>query len=314
MVAEAAALVRHGLVLVPGLPDTDGRREIELDLQVTLGLALTASRGWGAPELAEVYSRARQLALTLNRPRALLSALWGQFLDRWARSDLEGAERLAAELRGLGDTAGDVIMQVVGCAAGGSTHFQRGEFTTGREYLEKALALYDPAHRPSYAEVLPNDARVQLRTQSAWLLTSAGHFDQATFQIDAALSEARRLSHPLTLNWALSAVWWTGWFVRLEPGSLLQYADEALALATEHGLGFERAMALFWRGWCLTALARAEEGIPLITAGVADWDELGVIIWKPCVLTLLGDAYRMAGQWQTALGHVMEARRLAQGD
>jgi class 3 adenylate cyclase/tetratricopeptide (TPR) repeat protein len=312
MLAEAEALLRRGLALIPGLPDTDWRRERELDLRIVLGQALTSGRGWGAPELAEVYSRARQLALKLNRPRALLSALWGQFLDYWARADLRRAQRLAAELRELGDTAGDVLMQVVGCAAAGATHFQLGEFTTGRAYLEKALALYDPAHRPAYAEVLPNDARVQLRTSSAWLLTCLGHFDQASFQTGAALGEARRLSHPFTSAWGLSAAWWTGWFVRLEPESLLQYADEMLALATEHGLGFERAMALCWRGWCLAAVGRAAEGIPLITAGIAGWDELAMVIWRPCVLTLLGDACRMAGQSRAALVHVSEARRLAE--
>jgi predicted ATPase len=75
--AEAVALLRRGLELVPGLADGDRRRETELDLQIALSRALTMNRGWGAPELAEVHSRARALALTLNRPRALLSALWG---------------------------------------------------------------------------------------------------------------------------------------------------------------------------------------------------------------------------------------------
>ena len=77
-IAEAVALLRRGLALVPGLPDTDRRRESEFDLQIALGQALIASRGWGAPELGEAYARARELASTLNRPRALLFALWGQ--------------------------------------------------------------------------------------------------------------------------------------------------------------------------------------------------------------------------------------------
>jgi predicted ATPase len=144
------------------------------------------------------------------------------------------------------------------------------------------------------------------------LLAPLGHLDQALFQSEAALDEARRLSHPFTLNFGLAAAWWTGWFVHLEAGSLLQYADEELALATEHGIGFQRAMALLWRGWCLAALGRAGEGIPLITAGVAGWKELGFIIWRPCVLTLLADACRMAERRQAALKHLGEAQRLAE--
>jgi predicted ATPase len=103
-----------------------------------------------------------------------------------------------------------------------------------------------------------------------------------------------------------------GSFVRLKPGSLLQYADEQLALATEHGLGYYRMAALLYRGWCLAALGRTDEGIPLLTAGVSGWHELGFMLVRPWALTLLGDACRMAGQWPAALGHLAEARRRAE--
>jgi predicted ATPase len=106
--------------------------------------------------------------------------------------------------------------------------------------------------------------------------------------------------------------WFTGWFVRSSAGSLLQYADQSLSLATEHGLEFFRATALLWRGWCLGALLRAEEGMPLLSAGLAGRDELGHVLWRPLALSLLGDGCRMADKLQAALGHLAEARRLAE--
>jgi tetratricopeptide (TPR) repeat protein len=310
--AEAVALLRRGLALVPALPDGERRQGRELDLQIALGRALIANRGWGAPGLDEVHSRARELALSLNRPRALLFALWGQVTEHWARADLKRARRFAAELQELGDAAGDILTQVLGCDAVGATRLWLAEFTAGRPYLEKALALYDPAHRPSYSELLSYDPRVELRLHSSFLLACLGHLDQALFQRDAALGEAGRLSHPSTLAHALACAWWIGWFLRLQPGSLLPYADQTLALASAHRLEFFRAMALAWRGWCLAALGRADEGMPLVTAGLADWGELGLRCWRPLALTLLGDACRMVGQWQTALEHLVEARRLAE--
>jgi predicted ATPase len=51
--AEAVALLRRGLARVPGLPDTDRRRETEFDLQIALGQVTIASRGWGVPELGQ---------------------------------------------------------------------------------------------------------------------------------------------------------------------------------------------------------------------------------------------------------------------
>jgi predicted ATPase len=312
-VTEAVALFRRGLALVAVLPDGDPRRERELDLQIALGRALTANRGWGAPELAAVHSKARELALTLNRPRALLFALWGQFMDHWARTDLERARWLAAELRDLGDTAGDIPLQMLGRYAGGMACFHLGEFATGRGLVEKGLALCDPAHRPSYSEALVYDPLVSLRRRLSWLLALLGHLDSALFQSDAVLNEARRLSHPPTSAYALASAWLLGYVVRLQPGSLLRHTDETLALATEHGLGFFRALAPIQRGWCLAALGRADEGIALLTAGLAGWDEVGLSVERPWRLTLLGDACRMAGQWQAALGHLAEARRRAEG-
>jgi predicted ATPase len=59
-------------------------------------------------------------------------------------------------------------------------------------------------------------------------------------------------------------------------------------------------------------LGRADEGIPLINVGVAGLDELGYRAFRPWGLALLGDAYRMSGQWQVALESVAEARRLSE--
>ena len=211
------------------------------------------------------------------------------------------------EIQELGDATGDVVAQVVGCHLDGSRCFVLGEFAAGRAQLEKAIALYDPALRTSYAELMPTDQLVLMRSHLSWLLASLGHLDQALLQHDAALGEARRLSHPPTLAIALAG---TGILcVHGGPGLLLRYADELLALAAEHGLEHFRMMALIERGWSLARLGRADEGIPLLAAGLRDQ---GYIMWTPWALTLLADACRTAGQWQSALEDLAEARGLAE--
>jgi class 3 adenylate cyclase/predicted ATPase len=311
--AEAVALLRRGLTLVPALPDSEWRLEREFDLQIALSRALTASHGWGAPELDDVHSRARELALALQRPRALLFALWGQWEDaNFGLTGLKKAQRLGAEVRELGDTGGDVLIQGMGCWAGGFTCFFLGDFTASCVYYEKALALYDPAHRAPFSELMPFDMQVGLRANSSWPLACCGHVDQALSECDAALHEARRLCHPPTLALAVAQGALLGSLLGFRSATLLQHADEVLALATDYGLGAYQAHGLTQRGWCLAALGRADEGIRLLTTGLADWDQLGLGSLRPWALTRLGDACRMAGQLQTALGHLAEARRLAQ--
>jgi predicted ATPase len=179
-----------------------------------------------------------------------------------------------------------------------------GEFTAARTYVEKGLALYDRAHPPFCPELLPADELVTLLVHATAPLALLGHIDQALSRLAEALAEARRLSHPLTLALALAFAWIIGWFIGSEPKRLLQCADEAVALSAEHGLGFYRMAALVWRGWCLAALGRAEEGIPILTAGLAGLHEVGFKAWRPGLLTYLADACRMAGQLQLALGHL----------
>jgi tetratricopeptide (TPR) repeat protein len=238
---------------------------------------------------------------------SLLSALFGQFIYHWARAELRRARQLAEEMVGLGEDSGDLPTRALACNAGALACFQTGEFTAGRAYAEKGLALYDPAHR-----LADDDTLVQLHTRSSWLLACLGHLGQALFQRDVALDEARRLSHPPTLALALVSAWLTACSVHLEPGSFLQYADELLAVATEHGLAHYRSAALIQRGSCLAASGHADEGIPLLLTGLAGWEEQGFMLWRPFIFAQLGDVSRAAGQWQAALDHFARARRLAE--
>jgi hypothetical protein len=61
MSAEAVALLRRGLALIPNLPETEWRTERELDLQLALGQAPIAIRGWGTVDMGEAYARAGSL-------------------------------------------------------------------------------------------------------------------------------------------------------------------------------------------------------------------------------------------------------------
>lgn len=70
--------------------------------------------------------------------------------------------------------------------------------------------------------------------------------------------------------------------------------------------------ALILRGWCLAALGRVDEGVPLISTGLAGSEEIGFMAWRPFFLTRLGDACWMAGHRHTALEHFAAAQRLAE--
>jgi predicted ATPase len=80
---EALALLRKGLALVSGLPDSAARQEHELDLRIACGRALMVAKGHASREADQAFARARQLCEQLNRPAKLVSVLFGQFVIRF---------------------------------------------------------------------------------------------------------------------------------------------------------------------------------------------------------------------------------------
>jgi class 3 adenylate cyclase len=60
-VREATAQLRRGLGLLDGLPETRERKQLELDIHVTLTQALMAGKGYSDPEVVAVLERAERL-------------------------------------------------------------------------------------------------------------------------------------------------------------------------------------------------------------------------------------------------------------
>ncbi len=80
---EAIAHLTKGLELLATLPDSPARRRQELALQTSLGPALIATQGFTAPELGQVYARARELCQAGAATRQRCRVLWGLRMFAW---------------------------------------------------------------------------------------------------------------------------------------------------------------------------------------------------------------------------------------
>ena len=309
--AEAEALLRNGLAGLANLPDDVWRHERELDLQIILGKALMAAHGFGARSVGDVYSRAHQLCNDLNRPDKLLPILWGRWVHHLVQGDLGTAEQIAERMRQLGDGLGDDVIRVMGLCASGSTCVFLGEFAIARNYVERGLSLYEPSHRAAHAEPTSVDGLVDLLGNLGWILVCLGYLDQARSCCESMFAEARRLGHAHTLGFALWWGWVAHWLARSDPAGLLICADELLALSVERGFAFLHAVALVHRGWSLAALGHANDGILLLSGGLAGFRAAECTNQAPPGLTMLADADRSAGRLSAGLAHLVEAERIA---
>ena len=256
---EAVGQLQKGLTLVANLPEGVTRMQHELDLQIALGKAMIATKGYGAPETGEAFNRARSLCEQLDRPPQLVTVLHGQWVRVLLAGDLALARSRAEELLTLGTERNDPVWTVMGCRISGVTCCWLGESIAARDYLERGLLLYDSADRSSYAELTVDDTHVMLLTYLAWTLLCLGYLDQARAKREAALAEARLLSRAFTLAHALSRATHAEAIV-VGPSGALLHADELVSLTERQSIGFYSAEAMILSGLVLNNAGAAGEG------------------------------------------------------
>ena len=101
--------------------------------------------------------------------------------------------------------------------------------------------------------------------------------------------------------------------VRSEPGLLLGRAENLQAHCAEHVLPYFAAMASVYRGWALSLLGRTDQGLALVTEGLAAYRATGALLYVPKLLLLLADCYRNAGEPKEGLKYLDEAAGLIEG-
>jgi class 3 adenylate cyclase/predicted ATPase len=309
--AEAEAELRNGLGLLYSLPDSAARQEQELNLQITVGTTLLATRGYAAPEAGEAFEHARQLCQKLNRPQQLNRVLTGQFFNRLLRGELEQAEFLAGELRRLGEAASDVSWKWNSLMRDGEVCCWLGKFIEARAYFEGALASWDPGFRDRITS--PHDVYVNALIYLSRALFCLGYLDQARLRRDDALTEARRFS-PYTEVYALRHAWYGDWAIEgvRSIEAMLRSAEHISVISSEQGFPMFVGAGDIMRGWCLSSVGEAKTGISLLEEGLQKYAATGTKLVIPFYLTVLAEAYGAAAQPKEGLNRLGDAAKLVE--
>jgi predicted ATPase len=305
--AEAVTHLTKGLELLKTLPDTTERLQQELTLQIALGSPLAAIKSYAAPEVGEVYTRARELCQEVGEIPQLLSVVYGLWVFYFVRGELQTARELAEQLLSLAQRVQDPSSLLWVYDALWSTLFFLGEFVPARQYYEQGIALYDPQKHHSLAFLYGgHDPGVCCREVAACVLWLLGYPDRALKRIHDALTLAQELSHPLSLARAL------GYAARLhqfrrEGQAAQERTEAAMTLSTEQGFPSFLAMGTILRGWALAEQGQREEGIAQIYQGLTTYRATGAELHRPYFLALLAEAYGKVGQVEEGLTMLTEA-------
>jgi predicted ATPase/class 3 adenylate cyclase len=304
--AEAVAQLTLALELLAGLPAGPDRDRKELDLRVTLGGALVAAKGLGAPEVGKAYARARELCAGEADAPELLAVLSGLFGHHQHASGVHAALEIAAELLRSGERQRDTAGQAMGHRCLGAASLFGGRLSAALAHFEQALTLYGTADRASPVFLWASDTRVACLSFTSSILLWQGYPDQAVARSRAALAAAEELGHAHTTSHAL---YLSCWFhqVRGDVGTVRERASAAMSLAAEHGFPLWASSATVLHGWVLAAEGEVAAGVARMRQGLAAHGPVGMQLQRPYFLGLLADVLTRAGDCAEALDLLAQA-------
>ncbi|MCZ6872001.1 MAG: AAA family ATPase [bacterium] len=307
---EAITHLSRGLEMLQSLSDTPERAERELEFHMTLGPALIAIKGYGAPEVEHAYARARELCRQVGDTPQLFPVLSGLAIYYVAREELYTTLELVEQYLHLAQRQPDVVPFLRAHTMLGRTLLLLGEMTQAHTHLEQAMALYDPQqHRDLLLS--GQNAGVTCLTYMAWTLWMFGYSDQALAKNDEILALARGLTHPFSLARAQASMAMWHQF-RRQKQTVQAYAEALIALSTEHEFVQYLAAGMILRGWALAAQGQVAEGIDQIRRGMAGWRDTGAELFRPYWLALLVEAHTSMGQTEERLAMLTEALATAE--
>jgi predicted ATPase len=205
------------------------------------------------------------------------------------------------------DTAGLFL----GYVSSGRTLLFVGSLARSRSHLEEALALYDPISHQSLVHQIGISPQVVSEGFLGIVLCCLGYPHQALARNNAAIAEARRLAHPPSL--AVSLALGARLLSLVGDNTVLgEWAEQLVAVATEQGFPWQRAMGTIYRGWVRVKNDDVTEGISLLRNGSAAYRATGAELWMPHHIALLAAACEIAGQFDEAVSQLDEALQIVE--
>ena len=187
---EGISHFNKGLELLKSTPDSTGRVQQELRLQMALGGALMAIKGYAAPEAGKAYGRALELCRQVGEARQLFSVLGGLVGFYGIRGESRTARELVEQLLRLAQKLQSPAHLQSAHYGMGEVLFHLGELSQSLTHLKQAIALYDLQNRRFRAM---QDAGVACLAIAALTLWGLGYPDQALNRIRESLT----LAHPV---------------------------------------------------------------------------------------------------------------------
>ena len=307
--AAPAAVVEYlaeALRLFATLPPSSERNQREIQLLTAYGPALIATKGMGASEVEQSYTRALELCRQVEDPTWLSPILHGLYVFYIGRGDLQRMTEIAEQLFAFAQMTREPLALLYAHYRLCVPNFWRGAFVSSHVQVEQALLLYESGaaaiDMSLYGGSHPG---VGCLVYAALALWSLGYPDQARASAQKALRLAEEVAHFYSIAFALhfSALL----LLCLREGQLAQERAEAcITFSREKAFPFPLAFASMTLGGAYVEQGQEQGGSGAIEQALAAYQGTFVTLGRPYFLALLARAYGSAGRIGAGLQVVAE--------
>lgn len=303
---EAVSHLTKGLRSLKCLPASLQRSQLELSLQMSLGLGLIATHGYSAEQVLNTFARAHELCGQLGESAQLFSVVFGLFMFHAVRSDRKETRETTSQLLRLAKRSGDPNLLVEAYAAMSVSELLQGAHASAYEHMSQCLSVYDPAQHRSHVFVYGHDPGAVVYAYSGLNLWFLGYPDQALSRMEKALSLAQESSHPFTLAHVLSTSAELR-HCRREFKEVSELARRNVALSVEQKFPLWIGAGYCEQGWVLFCEGHVQDGIHKMKEGMALIRGTGSRARRPYHQSNLTELYLQAGMIREGLVEVDDA-------
>jgi len=299
---------RAALALLDARPPGAARDGEELELRVALGLSLTSTQGFGAPDVEATYKRALELCNRFGEPPQLFPVIEGLHSFYTMRGELLLGYDLAQQMHRIAESVGDRALRCEAHHTMGCVELRLGKLSSSRTHLERAIALSDAESRVTAYTYSGHDPTACCLGYLGMNLWYSGYPDQALHRATEGLAWAAAIEHPVSTVLAHTLLTWVR-VLRGEDAAAAEHVDAMLAIAAAHQLTYWTAIGRMFRGWIAARSGRAQ-GLEELRAGFAICQAVGPGVARIEFLVAYADSCLRLGVTDEGVRAVEEALEL----
>jgi len=296
---EAQYYLQHALDELLATPVSNERNAMELDIQIALGAALMATKGYTSPDVRSAYERAIELCETSTPSARLAPPIFGLWSHRVVAGNLTGAVELGARLLKIAEEAKSEDLLLESHVLSGVTLSYSGPMQEALRHLEAAAAMYKKEKHAAHAFTFGQDPLMAALSYKGLALWWLGRPVQGQKTADEAIEIARKLGHARSLAFALA----NGARCHLKCGDYARciiVAEEAAQLSARLGFPDFKAMADLHSCAARFQLAPTIETLAAIPVALAKLRSVGNSVSTPYYYSFLAMACAQLGEFEPA--------------